>query len=115
MTADPAFLQQVFYNLLTNAIKFSGQGNTVTIRFSKNDYMVFSVDDNGIGIPADSLKKIFSYQEKMSTRGTQGEPGTGFGLPLSADIMTALNGSLKAESRPEGGTTFSAILPNPAS
>lgn len=115
VTVDPAFLQQVFYNLLTNAIKFSGQGNTVTIRFSKNDHMVFSVDDNGIGIPADSLKKIFSYQEKMSTRGTQGEPGTGFGLPLSADIMTALNGSLKAESRPEGGTTFSVTLPNPAS
>ncbi len=111
--ADPVFLQQVFCNLLTNAVKFSGQGTTVAIKVSSGEEMVFSVEDNGVGIPPDKMKSIFSYHDRTSTRGTEGEAGTGFGLPLSADIMEALNGKLKAESRPEGGTSFSVVLPNP--
>lgn len=112
--ADPIFLQQVFCNLLTNAIKFSGSGKTVTIGFSPGEKMVFTVEDNGVGIAPGLMKNLFSYHDKTSTRGTHGEIGTGFGLPLSADIMEALNGRLKAEPRPEGGTSFSVILPNPA-
>ena len=112
--ADPIFLQQVFCNLLTNAIKFSGQGKTVTIRFSHGENMVFAVEDEGVGIAPDLMKNIFSYHEKTSTRGTEGEIGTGFGLPLSADIMEALNGKLKAEPRAEGGASFLVMLPNPA-
>ncbi|MBI5638018.1 MAG: HAMP domain-containing protein [Nitrospinae bacterium] len=111
--ADPVFLQQVFCNLLTNAVKFSGPGKAVTIKYSPGKSMVFKVEDSGVGIPPDSIKKIFSYHEKTSTHGTRGEAGNGFGLPLSADIMEALNGKLKAESRPEGGASFSVILPNP--
>ncbi|MBI5638019.1 MAG: PAS domain-containing protein [Nitrospinae bacterium] len=112
--ADPIFLQQVFCNLLTNAVKFSGPGKAVTIKFSPGEKMVFAVEDDGVGIAPDLMKSIFSYHDKTSTRGTHGEAGTGFGLPLSADIMEALNGKLKAESRPEGGTSFLVILPNPA-
>lgn len=112
--ADPIYLQEVFCNLLTNAIKFSGQGKTVTIKFSPGENMVFAVEDNGVGIPPNRVKGIFNYNEKTSTHGTMGETGIGFGLPLSADIMEALNGKLKAESRPEGGTSFLVILPNPA-
>ena len=112
--ADPIFLEQVFCNLLTNAVKFSGQGKTVTIRFSPGENMVFAVEDEGVGIAPDFMKNLFSYHDKTSTRGTQGEAGTGFGLPLSAGIMEALNGKLKAESRPKGGTSFLVILPNPA-
>lgn len=111
--ADPVFLQQVFCNLLTNAVKFSGQGKTVAIKFFPGENTTFAVEDNGVGIAPDLIKSIFSYHDKTSTRGTQGETGTGFGLPLSADIMEALNGRLKAESRPEGGTSFLVILPNP--
>lgn len=112
--ADPVFLEQVFCNLLTNAVKFSGQGKTVTIKFSPGENMVFAVEDDGVGISPDKMKTLFSYHDKTSTRGTDGETGTGFGLPLSADIMEAHNGKLKAESRPEGGASFLVILPNPA-
>ncbi len=112
--ADAVFLQQVFSNLLTNAVKFSGEGKTVTIRFLPGEKMVFAVEDNGVGIPPGLMQTLFSHNEKTSTRGTMGETGSGFGLPLSADIMEALNGKLKAESRPEGGTTFFVILPKPA-
>ncbi len=111
--ADPVFLEQVFCNLLTNAIKFSGRGKAITIRFSPGENMIFAVEDNGIGIAPDLMKDIFSYHEKTSTRGTMGETGTGFGLPLSNDIMEALNGKLKAEPRPGGGSSFLVILPNP--
>lgn len=111
--ADPVFLEQVFCNLLTNAIKFSGQGKAVTIKFPPGEDLVFTIEDDGVGIAPDLMKNLFSYHEKTSTRGTQGEIGTGFGLPLSRDIMEALNGKLKAESRPEGGTSLSVILPKP--
>ena len=112
--ADPVFLEQVFCNLLTNAIKFSGKGKTVTIRPISGDNVVFAVEDSGVGIAPDIMKNIFSYHEKTSTRGTQGETGTGFGLPLSIDIMEALNGKLKVQSRPEGGTSFHVILQKPS-
>ena len=112
--ADPVFLQQVFCNLLTNAVKFSGQGKAITIKFTSGENMIFTVEDNGVGIAPDLMKNLFSYHDKTSTRGTDGETGTGFGLPLSADIMEAHNGKLKAESRPDGGSSFKVILPNPA-
>jgi PAS domain S-box-containing protein len=111
--ADPVFLQQVFYNLLTNAVKFSREGGTVTITQSVGENLIFTVEDRGIGIRPEIKQRIFDYNEKTSLPGTAGETGAGFGLPLSNDIIKAHNGSLEVETAPEGGTQFHIILPVP--
>ncbi len=112
--ADPVFLKEVFGNLLSNAIKFSEQGKAVTVKYLPGENMVFAVEDSGVGIRPGDLKKIFSFHEKTTTNGTMGETGTGFGLPLSADIVGALNGKLEARSSPEGGASLLVTLPKPA-
>ncbi len=109
--ADPVFLQQVFMNLLTNAVKFTEKGGTVTAGAAVDGVASFWVQDNGVGVPREIRHKLFSPYEKTTTRGTAGETGTGFGLPLSHDIMVAHGGRLDLDSPEEGGARFNATLP----
>lgn len=107
--ADEHLLLQVLKNLLSNAIKFCREGGTVRI-YLPGPGMV-AVKDTGGGIPPSLLPDIFKYEVKTSTPGTAGETGTGFGLPLSHDIMKAHGGDLRVESEAGKGSTFYIILP----
>lgn len=73
----------VFNNLISNAIKFSENNSTIDITISQRDKnVVVQVSDHGIGIPEDILPNLFAYNRETSRPGTMGEKGTGFGLPL---------------------------------
>lgn len=109
----------VIRNLLSNAIKFSYQGSNVTIK-TKSDTegnTVISVSDQGTGMSKEEVDSIWDPATKISRPGTESESGTGFGLVVSKDFVTALGGTISVESRPEKGSTFTIIIPpsNPGS
>lgn len=109
--ADGHLLLQVLKNLISNAIKFCREGGVVRIYLSQPGTV--AVEDTGVGIPPSLLSHIFKYEVKTSTPGTRGEGGTGFGLPLSRDIMKAHGGDLRVESEVGRGSTFYIVLQPP--
>ncbi|GAB6040951.1 response regulator [Endothiovibrio diazotrophicus] len=109
--ADATLFGQVMQNLISNAIKFSQPGGRVRVFTPDSHPTTVAVQDRGVGIPPEVLPKLFRLEEKVSTPGTAGERGTGFGMPFSHNIMEAHGGLLRAESRPGAGSTFFAELP----
>lgn len=110
--ADATLMYAVLQNLVSNAVKFCKEGDLITIFVPNGDHATIAVSDTGKGIDPERLEKLFSYEEKTSTRGTMGERGTGFGLPLSRDIMEGHGGELAVESTPGKGSIFYARLPH---
>lgn len=109
--ADRDMLDIVLRNLVTNAIKFSHRGGNITISNSySGDNLVVCVEDQGVGIEPENLKKIFGNQI-ISTPGTNNEKGTGLGLVLCKDFITMNNGSIWVESEPGSGSRFFFTLP----
>lgn len=108
---DPDLLLEVFKNLLSNAVKFTKRGGSITMLVPRNMENVLAVADTGVGIARERIEGIFKYEEKTSTSGTAGEIGTGFGIPLSNDIVMAHGGSITVESEPGKGTIFYVNLP----
>lgn len=110
---DRNTLQTVFRNLISNALKFTGEWGevTVTARVVKDRVRV-SVQDNGVGIPEDILDKLFRIDEKISTRGTGNEEGTGLGLILCKEFVALNNGKISVESKTGLGSTFVVELPS---
>ncbi|MBF0193282.1 MAG: hybrid sensor histidine kinase/response regulator [Magnetococcales bacterium] len=98
---------QVLDNLLTNAIKFSNSGSSVTITTKEIDGMIeISVSDQGQGIPEDEINNLFGSFNKTSVRPTGGEKSTGLGLSIVKKIVEAHKGTIKVESEVGKGTTF---------
>jgi two-component system sensor histidine kinase KdpD len=95
---DAALLEQVLFNLLDNAHKYSGLGSiTVVKAHAEPTRIVLTVTDQGIGIPADALEKVFDKFYRVA--GSDGRaPGTGLGLSISAGIVKGMGGTIKAES-----------------
>ncbi len=104
LTGDADLLGEVLLNLLTNAIKFTRQGGTVTL--SSPAPHILTVRDSGIGVHEAVLPDIFKYEVMTSTKGTAGERGTGFGLPYCQDIMKIHGGVLRVETSPSGSVFF---------
>jgi len=109
---DPGKMAQVFNNLVSNALKFSGPGTTVRISAARmNGGVVVSVQDQGLGIPADELDRLFRPFGTTSVRGTAGEKSTGLGLAITRKIVEAHGGTIRAESEVGNGSTFTFTLP----
>ena len=109
---DPDRLAQALTNLVSNAVKYSPAGGTVTIA-TRNDgnEVILSVQDEGIGIAPDDLSRIFDRFERVET-GTAGRiQGTGLGLYIVREIANLHHGRLRVESAANGGSTFSLTLP----
>jgi signal transduction histidine kinase len=103
---------QVFDNLVGNAIKFSPTDGKISISAERNEnYIKFSVQDHGVGIPADKVEKVFErfYQVDGSTTRRYG--GTGLGLAIVKQIVEAHGGQVTVESEANKSTTFSFFLP----
>lgn len=99
-------------NLLQNAVKFTPRSGSVKIGCRLVDDVVeISVTDTGIGMPAEKLNDLFSPGTKVSTRGTEGESGTGLGLILCKEFIKKHGGRIWVESRIGAGTTFYFTLP----
>jgi two-component system, chemotaxis family, CheB/CheR fusion protein len=113
VTGDRTRLQQVFWNLLKNASKFTPKGGEIRIH-SRNraNRIAAIVSDNGIGIDPDSLPVIFNSFTQGSKEVTKEFGGLGLGLAISQATVDAHNGSLRAQSRGhDKGATFIVELP----
>lgn len=89
----------ILSNLLSNAIKFSPHDSVIEITFDNRDGVgVIEVVDYGIGIPCDLISKIFLVDEATNRSGTNGEQGTGFGLPIVKSFVEAMKGTIEIES-----------------
>ncbi len=110
--ADMGKIQQVLYNLLDNAIKFSHSNSTIKVStVEKGDKIFISVKDNGIGIPKDSLKKIWERFYKTDASRGKDKKGTGLGLSISKEIIAAHNENINVISTEGVGTEFIFSLP----
>ncbi|RLD56400.1 MAG: PAS domain-containing sensor histidine kinase [Bacteroidetes bacterium] len=110
--ADANMVTTVIRNLISNAIKFTGKGGNIIISSKKtNDYIEVCVEDNGIGIEPENLKKLFSIEKQFKTKGTEGEYGSGLGLVLCKEFIEKNHGSIWAESVIGQGTKVKFTLP----
>jgi two-component system, OmpR family, sensor histidine kinase VicK len=112
LKGDPDKIYQVIYNLLTNAIKFSGADTTVDISVKQQqEWAVVCIQDHGQGIPKESLEKVFERFYKVETFSSAVESGMGLGLYISSEIIRHQNGRLWVNSEPGKGSTFCFSLP----
>ncbi|HEY5687835.1 MAG TPA: ATP-binding protein [Yeosuana sp.] len=110
---DRAKMNRIFYNLISNAIKYSNEGGEIKIKaYISDDKLRIDFEDNGIGVPEEQQELIF----KRFTRGTnvsnKGIPGTGIGLMLSKKIVELHGGKILLESKENIGSKFTIMLPN---
>jgi len=112
LTADKGMLETIIRNLLSNAIKFTDTGGEVVISFATGDVeTLFSVQDNGKGIPKEKMGELFNKHNNYTTYGTAGEKGTGLGLNLCDDFVLKHGGRLWVESEEKAGSTFFFTIP----
>ncbi|MDE1352120.1 ATP-binding protein, partial [Vibrio aestuarianus] len=107
---DPTKLSQVLVNLVNNGLKFTKPYGEVKLRvkvLSKHNLVKFSVIDNGIGIPEDALKRIFSMFSQENNSLTREYSGTGLGLSISSGLVEAFGGKLSVKSKQGVGSIFS--------
>jgi len=112
VVADERKLKQVVVNLLANAVKFTPDGGTVSIRAERDNGEVrLSVHDTGIGIAAEDQQRIFEEFQQASHQGERSREGTGLGLTLTKRMVELHGGTITVQSAPGKGSTFTVALP----
>lgn len=108
---DQTKIQQVIYNLLDNAIKFTPSGKSIYITLTElNEKILVSVKDEGCGIPSESLKKIWTRFYKADTSRGKDKQGTGLGLSITREIILAHNENINVVSTEDVGSEFTFSL-----
>jgi signal transduction histidine kinase len=111
---DGVRLGQACDNLISNAIKFTPRGGSVTVKLGSNtEDAIITVRDTGMGIPASELDQLYARFFRASTATRNAVPGVGLGLTITKAIVTAHEGELDVESEEGVGTAFSLSLPLP--
>ena len=110
---DSGKLRQVLYNYLSNALKFSGEGAHVTIRMRPegHEWLHLEVEDDGEGIRAADLPKLFTQFHQLDSSSSKRHQGTGLGLALTRQIVEAQGGRVGVTSEVAKGSIFWAVLP----
>lgn len=109
---DQKMLETVIRNLVSNAIKFTPNGGKVSLTTQKNATKIqLKVKDTGQGIDPKNLKAIFNFEQSESTKGTEGETGSGLGLVLCKEFIERNKGTIKIESTQNIGTTVIVEFP----
>lgn len=110
---DKSLIIRVFFNLISNAIKFSNINSTIDIETSLYDEsnVLVRITDHGIGIDADKIFTIFEPFTQASRRGTAGEKSIGLGLSICKKIVELHNGKIWVESKTNVGSEFFVVLP----
>ena len=110
-STDPALLEQVFDNLISNALKFSALGKKIWVRSKKiESEITFEVEDQGPGISKEEVPKLFGAFQRLSARPTGGETSTGLGLSIVRRIIDTLGGEIKVTTEVGKGTVFSFMI-----
>ena len=110
-SADRIMMETVYRNLISNAIKFSNPGGTITIGLKKEDGMVqFRIADQGIGMSVEQIRKV-EHNKGGSRRGTANEKGAGMGLTLVREFTHLHSGKFSITSDPDKGSTFVVAIP----
>ena len=110
--ADAGALRQIVENLVSNALKFSSPGGRVRLALRNwNDRVRLEVRDEGPGVQADEVERIFAKYVRGSAKPTAGEKSTGLGLSIVRQLVTAMNGRAWCESIPGQGAAFIIVLP----
>ncbi len=110
--ADPKKIEEIFNNLISNAINYSPEGGQVTVTArGRGEYMEIRVADTGVGIPEEELPKIFDKFYRVKHPKTRQVMGTGLGLAIVKGVVEAHQGTIDVESVPDKGTTFRILLP----
>jgi len=114
-TADSERIEQILWNLLTNAIKFTPENGSVTLRlWVEDDTAIFQVEDTGIGIPEEKLPLIFEKFQQLDTPYRRRYEGTGLGLALTKQLVELHRGRIEVESTVSVGSIFTVWIPTQA-
>jgi len=111
VTADPRRLEQMLTNLIDNGIKFGREGGTVTIRYQSNGRDEILIEDNGEGIPAQHLERLFERFYRVDRARSRDMGGTGLGLAIVKHLALLHSGEVTVTSELGKGTTFTIHLP----
>jgi two-component system, sensor histidine kinase and response regulator len=110
--ADGLMLRSIVQNLVTNAIKYTPEGGSVTINAKRNEQMVcIFVEDSGIGMTPEIKERLFINSDQRSLLGTNNEQGSGLGLILVSDFVNQHGGQIEVESNVGSGTTIRFTIP----
>jgi signal transduction histidine kinase len=105
-------INTVIRNLISNSIKFTPEGGTITTDIKKeNEFVVVSIADSGVGMSKEVMEKLFRIDAKHSTKGTANEKGTGLGLILCKEFVEKNGGKIWVTSEEEKGSVFSFSIP----
>ncbi|WP_066502605.1 PAS domain-containing sensor histidine kinase [Abyssisolibacter fermentans] len=112
IACDPNIIERVMLNLLSNAIKFTDLGGDISVNlYNKNDKIIVSVKDTGIGIPNDKINKIFKRFRQVDKTFTRNHEGSGIGLSLVKSLIEMQGGNIKVDSVFGEGSCFTFELP----
>lgn len=111
--ADPERVQQILYHLLNNALKFTSENGTVTLRiWRENNQVSLEVEDTGIGIKEEQIPLLFESFQQLENSRRRMYGGTGLGLALTKQLVELHGGTIEVESIINQGSTFIVRLPN---
>lgn len=112
LKGDPIALESVFGNLISNAINYTQDGGEIKVNcMAAGNNIRVRVEDNGFGMDAKHMDKIFERFYRIKNEKTRYITGTGLGLPIVKGIVDSMNGYIDVESQVNQGTTFTVILP----
>jgi signal transduction histidine kinase len=112
VSGDPVRLRQLLRALISNAVRYTDPGGTVRIRNERNGNEAWiSIEDTGIGIPVESLDKIFDRFYRVDEARSRTHGGSGLGLSIARWIAEAHHGSISVQSTPGMGSCFTVHLP----
>ena len=112
LNADPLALESIFGNLITNAINYTQEGGQIDVYIDMIGINIrVGVKDNGFGIEAKHLEKIFERFYRVQNEKTRYITGTGLGLPIVKGLVDSMHGVIEVESEPNRGTIFTVLLP----
>jgi len=115
VTADREKLRQVLLNLLSNAVRYTASGGSITLSAEpRGAHVAIVVEDTGIGIPPEALDRIFEPFVQLDRSLTQSREGLGLGLAISRDLARGMGGELVADSEVGAGSRFTLTLPRTA-
>ena len=110
---DASQMQKVFYNLISNAFKYTSKNGSISLQVQQSgDTVMVSILDSGVGISAEAVDKIFDrfYQAENGLQTSNMVPGTGIGLALTKNILELHNAEITVESQPQVGSRFTVTL-----